>query len=131
MRWHNAAVNCQVAGILCNIQVVISHNVGCYAEHNNSLRAAGQQAEMQLVLHLHNSQAHAARNFREHIQYLVAELFNQSTDEASRPSNYVKQTVFGVSKGNHILSDEHPVVNAMLVTHEGAQISLSRLDSTF
>ena len=83
---------------------------------------------MHLVLHLRNSQAHAARNFRERIQYLVAELFNQSTDEAV---NYVKQTVFGVSNGNPILSDDQPVVVAMLATHEGAQISLLLLDGTY
>ena len=81
---------------------------------------------MQLVLHLRDSQVHAARNFRERIQYLVAELFNQSTDEAV---NYV--TVFDVSNGNTILSDEHPVVIAMLATHEGAQNFLLRLDGTF
>ena len=75
-----------------------------------------------------NSQAYAARSFREGIQYLVAELFNQSTDEAV---NYVKQTVFGVSNGNPILSDDHPVVVAMLATHEGAQISLLLLDGTY
>ena len=86
---------------------------------------------MQLVLHLRDSQVHAARNFRERIQYLVAEqpeIFNQFTDEAV---NYVKQTVFGVSNGNPILSDDHPVVVAMLATHEGAQISLLLLDGTY
>ena len=126
LRWHNATVNCQVASILRNI--VISHDVGGYAEHYDSLRAAAPEAEMKLVRHLRDSQAHAARNFRERIQYLVAALFNQSTDEAV---NYVKQTVFGVSNGNPILSDDHPVVVAMLATHEGAQISLLLLDGTY
>ena len=88
LRWHNATVNCQVASILRNI--VISHDVGGYAEHYDSLRAAAPEAEMKLVRHLRDSQAHAARNFRERVQYLVAALFNQSTDEAV---NYVKQTV--------------------------------------
>ena len=92
------------------------------------LESARPQAEMQLVRHLRDSQAHAARNFRERIQYLVAELFNQSTDEAV---NYVKQTGFGESNGNPILSDDHPGVVAMLATHEGVQISLLRLDGTF
>ena len=72
LRWHNATVNCQVASILRNI--VISHDVGGYAEHYESLRAARPEAEMRLVRHLRDSQAHAARNFRERIQYLVADL---------------------------------------------------------
>ena len=109
----------QRASILRNI--VISHDVGCYAKHYESLRSARPHAKMQLVLHLCNSQAHAARNFRERIQYLVAKLFNQSTDEAV---NYVKQTVFGIS-------NYHPVVIVMLATHEGAQISLLLLDGTY
>ena len=58
----------------------------------------------------------------------ISKLFNQSTDEAV---NYVKQTVFGVSNGNPILSDDHPVVVAMLATHECAQISLLLLDGTY
>ena len=126
LRWHNATVNCQVASILRNI--VISHDVGGYAEHYDSLLAARPQAVMQLVRRRRDSQAHAVRNFRERIQYLVAELFNKSTNEAV---NYVKQTVFGVSNGNPIISNEHPVVVAMLATHEGAQITLLRLDGTF
>ena len=48
-----------------------------------------------------------------------------------RTSNYVKQTVFGVSKGNDILSDEHPVVNAMLVTHEGPKSPCRALTALF
>ena len=102
--------------------------MGCYAKHYESLRSARPHAKMQLVLHLCNSQAHAARNFRERIQYLVAKLFNQSTDEAV---NYVKQTVFGISNGNPSLSDYHPVVIVMLAMHEGTQISLLLLDGTF
>ena len=120
-----------MASIIRNI--VISHVMGGYAEHYDSLRAARPQAEMQLVWHLRDSQAHAARNFHERIQYLVAELCNQSTDEGHEAVNYVKQTIFGVSNGNpiRVLSDEHPVAVAMLATHESAQNSLLRLDGFF
>ena len=69
---------------------------------------------MQLIRRLRDSQAHAARNFNERVQYLVVDLFNQSTDEAV---NCVKQTVFGVSNGDSILSDDHPVVVAMLAMY--------------
>ena len=74
--WHNAEVNPKVASILDNI--VVSNDVDGYVAHYDSIRAATPQlsmpAEMQLVLHLRDSQAHAARNFRERMGYLIAEL---------------------------------------------------------
>ena len=55
---------------------------------------------------------------------------NQCTDEGQESVNYVKQTVLDVLNGNPILSDDRPAV-VILATHEGAQISLLRLDGIF
>ena len=85
-------------------------------EQNPTIRCAlpdsTRDATSSLVWHWHlwDSQTNAARNFRECVRYLVAELFKQSTDKAVNYSGYPIQSV------------DHPVVIVMLATQDISEL---------
>lgn len=109
MRWWNAG-GASVAGSVVR-KAVIKHNIGNFGGVFDELYDAHPKSLSALLRQLRAAQGHAAKQHRERIAELVANLFRRTVDPQV---NWVKKTVFGVKDGGSILPDEHPVVTELL-----------------
>jgi hypothetical protein len=65
-------------------------------------------SELKAVQHLRQSQQHTARSSMNLTLTLMAKLFCQ-TPALKTSVDHVKRTVFGVTDGEPILAEDHPV----------------------
>jgi hypothetical protein len=107
-RWNNGASG---KGIQLARNIIISKNIGGFAEHYERLREQNTKSERQLLAKLRLSHQHALQNHRVHLRQIISELFEQTYDSKI---NFIKQSVFGVDDGAPIIGRDHPVVKGMM-----------------
>ena len=109
-RWHNSVARQEMIQILRYLTI---RKGGVYA-HWDALEARSPNSSnvKALAKKIAQSHAHAAGNHQALVRKAVAKLFEATP--ADKKLCFVKEEVFGISDGGHIIGPDHPVVLEMM-----------------
>ena len=93
--------------VVLNAVITVRHNVGNFGCVFDELHGTQPRGLTWILARLSMGHGHAAKHHRDRMAQGISSLFFQTADPQT---NFVKETVFGVSDGAQILSDDHPAM---------------------